>query len=69
MTNFAEAQATDQERFAAFFRAMLERGIWLPPSRFEAWFVSLAHDEIQIDRTLMAAAEALSATDPGKTIG
>ncbi|MCB8914302.1 MAG: glutamate-1-semialdehyde 2,1-aminomutase [Thermoleophilales bacterium] len=69
VTNFAEAQATDQERFAAFFRAMLERGIWLPPSRFEAWFVSLAHDEIQIDRTLMAAAEALSATDPGKTIG
>ena len=67
--NFDDARATDGERHAAFFRAMLERGIWLPPSRFEAWFVSLAQDEIQVDRTLMAAAEALSATDPGRSVG
>lgn len=67
--NFEDAQATDRERHAAFFRAMLERGIWLPPSQFEAWFVSLAQDEIQVDRTLMAAAEALAATDPRKAIG
>lgn len=67
--NFSEAKSTDGDRHAAFYRAMLERGIWLPPSRFEAWFVSLAHDEILIDRTLMAAAEALAATDPRKVIG
>ncbi|MBN8866127.1 MAG: glutamate-1-semialdehyde 2,1-aminomutase [Solirubrobacterales bacterium] len=67
--DFEDAKATDRERHAAFYRAMLERGIWLPPSQFEAWFVSLAHDEIQIDRTLMAAAEALAATDPGRAIG
>ncbi len=67
--DFDESKATDGDRHAAFYRAMLERGIWLPPSRFEAWFVSLAQDEIQIDRTLMAAAEALAATDPSKAIG
>ena len=42
-----------------FCRAMLERGVYPPPSQFEAWFVSLAHDEATIDRTLEAAAEAL----------
>lgn len=67
--DFDDAMATDRERHAAFFRAMLERGIWLPPSQFEAWFVSLAQDEIAIDRTLMAAAEALTATDPRRVIG
>ncbi len=67
--DFAGAMATDRERHAAFYRAMLERGIWLPPSQFEAWFISLAHDEIAIDRTLMASAEALAATAPGRAIG
>ncbi len=38
---------------------MLERGVYPPPSQFEAWFVSLAHDEAAIDRTLEAAAESL----------
>ncbi|HNH86976.1 MAG TPA: aminotransferase class III-fold pyridoxal phosphate-dependent enzyme, partial [Solirubrobacterales bacterium] len=66
--DFEDAKATDRERHAAFYRAMLERGIWLPPSQFEAWFVSLAHDEIMIDRTLMAAAEALAATDPRRAV-
>lgn len=67
--NFDDAKATDRERHAAFYRGMLERGIWLPPSQFEAWFVSLAQDEIAIDRTLMATAEALAATDPRRVIG
>ena len=40
---------------------MLERGVYLPPSRFEAWFVSLAHDESAIDFTLEAAASTLVA--------
>jgi glutamate-1-semialdehyde 2,1-aminomutase len=39
---------------------MLERGVYPPPSQFEAWFVSLAHDEETIDRTLAAAAESLA---------
>ena len=48
-------------RHARFCRALLERGVYPPPSQFEAWFVSLAHDEAAIDRTLEAAAEALDA--------
>lgn len=66
--DFEGAKGCDMDRHAAFYRAMLERGIWLPPSQYEAWFVSLAHDEIAVDRTLMAAAEALAATAPGKPI-
>ena len=59
VADFAAAAACDLEAHARFCRAMLERGIYPPPSQFEAWFVSLAHDEAAIDRTLEAAAEAL----------
>jgi glutamate-1-semialdehyde 2,1-aminomutase len=59
VTDFAAAQACDTEAHARFCRAMLERGVYPPPSQFEAWFVSLAHDEASIDRTLEAAAESL----------
>ena len=59
VTDFAAAAACDLEAHARFCRAMLERGIYPPPSQFEAWFVSLAHDEAAVDRTLEAAAEAL----------
>jgi glutamate-1-semialdehyde 2,1-aminomutase len=38
---------------------MLDRGVYPPPSQFEAWFVSLAHDEETVDRTLAAASESL----------
>ena len=58
--DFAAAAACDLEAHAAFCRAMLDRGVYPPPSQFEAWFVSLAHDEETIDRTLEAAAEALA---------
>jgi glutamate-1-semialdehyde 2,1-aminomutase len=58
--NFADASACDLEAHARFCRAMLDRGIYPPPAQFEAWFVSLAHDEASIDRTLEAAAEALA---------
>jgi glutamate-1-semialdehyde 2,1-aminomutase len=58
VNNYADAQAADDDRSAAFSRAMIDRGIFLPPSRFEAWFPSLAHSDEQIDRTLVAAAEA-----------
>ena len=59
--SYADAKECDTERFGAFARAMLERGVYLPPSQFEAWFVSLAHSDEQVERTLDAAREALAA--------
>jgi glutamate-1-semialdehyde 2,1-aminomutase len=59
VTDFAAATVCDLEAHARFCRAMLERGIYPPPSQFEAWFVSLAHDDAAIERTLVAAAESL----------
>lgn len=60
VADFADAAACDREAHARFCRAMLERGIWLPPSQFEAWFVSLAHDQSAVDRTLLAVSDALA---------
>jgi glutamate-1-semialdehyde 2,1-aminomutase len=59
VADFAAAAACDLDAHARFCRAMLARGMYPPPSQFEAWFVSLAHDEATIDRTLEAAAESL----------
>jgi glutamate-1-semialdehyde 2,1-aminomutase len=59
VADFAAASACDLDAHARFCRAMLESGVYPPPSQFEAWFVSLAHDEETIDRTLEAAAGAL----------
>jgi len=59
VADFAAASSCDLEAHARFCRALLERGIYPPPSQFEAWFVSLAHDEATIDRTLEAAGESL----------
>ena len=56
--NMEEAEGADTERFARFFRAMLARGILIPPSQFEAWFVSTAHESGDIARAVGAAAEA-----------
>jgi glutamate-1-semialdehyde 2,1-aminomutase len=53
--NLEDAQASDLERFGAFFRHMLERGVYLPPSQFEAMFVSTAHGPAEVDRTVEAA--------------
>jgi glutamate-1-semialdehyde 2,1-aminomutase len=58
--DFAAARACDTEAHARFCRAMLDRGVYPPPSQFEAWFISLAHDEATVDRTLEAAAESLA---------
>jgi len=55
---YDQARAADHERFARFFHAMLDRGIFLPPSGYEAWFLSAAHGDAEIDRTIQAAAEA-----------
>jgi len=56
--NFADAQACDHDRFARFFNAMLDRGVWLPPSGYEAMFVSAAHDDAVITRLIEAAEES-----------
>jgi glutamate-1-semialdehyde 2,1-aminomutase len=58
--NFDEASASDTERFAAFYRHLLERGVYLPPSQYEALFVSTEHGDDEIDRTVAVAAEFLS---------
>jgi glutamate-1-semialdehyde 2,1-aminomutase len=60
-TSFAEVMESDRERFNRFFHAMLERGIYLAPSAFEAGFVSAAHGAAEIDATLAAAREAFKA--------
>ncbi len=57
----AEALASDREAYARFFGAMLDQGILLPPSQFEAWFVSMAHGPAEIDATLDAARAAFAA--------
>jgi glutamate-1-semialdehyde 2,1-aminomutase len=57
--NFAEAQAADHVRFARFFHAMLDRGVWLPPSGYEAWFVSAAHTQADIDAVVEAGAASM----------
>ena len=56
--DFAGASACDLAAYGRFARALLERGIYPPASQFEAWFVSLAHDEAAIEHTVEAAAEA-----------
>jgi len=53
--NFSEAKTSDTRAFARFFHSMLDAGVVLPPSQFEAWFVSAAHDSSVIDATLEAA--------------
>jgi len=56
--NFTDAQACDHDRFARFFNAMLNRGVWLPPSGYEAMFVSAAHDDTVVTQLIEAAGES-----------
>ena len=56
-TNFREAKESDTDAFAKFFQRMRGAGVLLPPSQFEAWFLSAAHDDAVIDATISAAAE------------
>lgn len=60
VTDYDSAKRSDTQRFGRFFWAMLERGVYLPPSQFEAWFPSIAHDAAAVDQTLAAAREALA---------
>ncbi len=59
--NYADAKRSDTKRYARFFREMLDRGVFLAPSQFEAAFVSAAHTSTDIERTLAAAHESLVA--------
>jgi len=58
VTNYDDATGCRTDRFAAFFRTMLDEGVVLPPAQFEAWFVSTAHDDDAIKTTLAAASKA-----------
>jgi len=60
VSSFAQVMACDSERFSTFFHGMLERGIYLAPSAFEAGFVSVTHSEAEISETLTAAAEVFA---------
>lgn len=60
VSSFEQAQSTATGLFEPFFRGMLERGIYLAPSPYEAGFISLAHTESEIDRAIAAAGEALA---------
>ena len=59
--DYASSAASDQEAFKVWFRAMLEQGIYLAPSQFETLFLSLAHTDEDIDRTIAAAEKAFAA--------
>jgi glutamate-1-semialdehyde 2,1-aminomutase len=60
VNDYEAARATDPERYASFWRAMLERGIYLPPSRFEALFLSTEHTDEHIEKVATAARDALA---------
>jgi glutamate-1-semialdehyde 2,1-aminomutase len=60
VVDYATAKTSDTSKYATFFKGMLEEGVYLAPSQFEAAFVSTAHSDQDITRTVQAAAKALS---------
>ena len=58
--NFDDAKTSDLEMFSAYYKGMLQKGIYLAPSQFEALFVSAAHDTEHIDATVKAAQEVMN---------
>ncbi|RPF50540.1 glutamate-1-semialdehyde 2,1-aminomutase [Aquisalibacillus elongatus] len=60
ITNYEQAENTDGEMFARFFKLMLDQGINLAPSKYEAWFLTIAHTDEDIDKTLEAVDQAFS---------
>ena len=57
--NYQSALRSDAEKYGVFFKGMLARGVYPPPSQFEAWFLSGAHTRHDVDRTIKAAREAM----------
>ena len=55
---YADALQCDQPAFAKFFQSLLDEGVLIPPSQFEAWFISLAHSSADIDKTIALAEKA-----------
>jgi glutamate-1-semialdehyde 2,1-aminomutase len=60
VTDFASAIKANTNAYATFFNGMLARGIYAPPSQFEAWFLSASHTAREIDDTIQSAREALA---------
>ena len=58
MENYEQAEQTDGEIFGKFFKLMLEKGINLAPSKYEAWFLTIAHNEDDVNHTLDAVDES-----------
>jgi glutamate-1-semialdehyde 2,1-aminomutase len=67
VANYPQATACDTAAYARFFHAMLARGVMLPPSQFEAFFVGLAHTDADIEKTIRAAESALQAVATAKS--
>jgi len=65
--DYQSAIGASTERYAQFFRAMLGRGVYLPPSQFEAWFLSTAHTLKDVDKTIAAARAAMKEVSRLKT--
>jgi glutamate-1-semialdehyde 2,1-aminomutase len=61
VTNYEQAAKSDTAAFGLFHHAMLNQGIWLPPSQFEAAFLSTAHGDAEVQATIAAAREAFKA--------
>ena len=59
VTDADDARRSDTAKFATYFHRMLERGIYLPPSQYEAMFISLAHSITDLEQTIGAARESL----------
>jgi glutamate-1-semialdehyde 2,1-aminomutase len=60
VTDFTSAKTSDTAKFAGYFNAMLENGVYLPPSQFEACFISAAHDRQDLDRTIAAVRSSIN---------
>jgi glutamate-1-semialdehyde 2,1-aminomutase len=62
--DYASATSADTQRYGRFFQGMLRRGVYPPPSQFEAWFLSAAHTVKDVDRTVAAARAAMKDVQP-----
>jgi glutamate-1-semialdehyde 2,1-aminomutase len=65
VTDYSQAAQSDTAAFGRFHRAMLNQGVWLPPSQFEAAFLSTAHGDEEVAATIAAAREAFAAVKAG----
>jgi glutamate-1-semialdehyde 2,1-aminomutase len=65
VTDWESAARSDTTAFARFFRAMLDKGVYLPPSQFEAAFLSATHTEKDVQQTITAARQAFATTQVG----